>query len=29
MTQTAIDFEADHGLEVRCQTLTHSKMFCG
>jgi aspartyl-tRNA(Asn)/glutamyl-tRNA(Gln) amidotransferase subunit B len=29
MTQTAIDYEVVIGLEVHCQILTQSKMFCG
>jgi aspartyl-tRNA(Asn)/glutamyl-tRNA(Gln) amidotransferase subunit B len=29
MTQTAIDYEVVIGLEVHCQILTRSKMFCG
>jgi aspartyl-tRNA(Asn)/glutamyl-tRNA(Gln) amidotransferase subunit B len=29
MTQTAVDYEIVIGLEVHCQILTQSKMFCG
>ena len=29
MTQTALDYEVVIGLEVHCQILTRSTMFCG